>query len=447
VSVRPALRALSVGVASLVLLELGALVVLRCTSPRQSPAELQARLDTADPVALPEAVGARADPRREGNVLHPYLGFVRRHNPGGVNHVMGRLVDVPVNPYGFFGPSPLEPRPEGSVRVVLTGGSVALELYLVARDTLAAELARAPALAGREIEIVSLALGGQKQPQQLMALNWFLLLGAEFDIVINLDGFNEIALPVTDILPAGIFPFYPTRWPRLALTQVDVDAATLLGRAALVRQRREAWRRAVARAPWRYSSFVLALWSAHDARLAAEVTALAETLRARLSAEDHEDVQLVGPPYEVASPEEAFPEAVAVWVRASRMMAQLAADHGIVYRQFLQPNQNVPGSKVFTPEEIRRAKAPANYRYRWAVERAWSLLEAGGRDLVADGVPFTDLTWMFVDTPERVYRDHCCHLGNHGYRLLAARIAEEVGSSLPESGSGVGAAGFRQPVR
>ena len=49
-------------------------------------------------------------------------------------------------------------------------------------------------LSGRKIDIVRLALPGQKQPQQLMTLAWVQSLGAEFDIVVNLDGYNEAVL-------------------------------------------------------------------------------------------------------------------------------------------------------------------------------------------------------------------------------------------------------------
>jgi hypothetical protein len=380
-------------------------------------------------------VGAVADPELQGNVLHPHIGFVRRHNPGGLNFVNGRKVGVPVNPHGFFGRSPLAPRGDDVVRVALAGGSVALELYLVTKRTLIDELERQPAFAGRKVELVSLALGGLKQPQQLMALAWFALLDAPLDVVINLDGFNEIALPVTDIQPAGIFPFFPTRWPRLAASQVDIGSATLLGRIALLRDRREGWRRSASAVPWRYSSFVLALWSGLDTRLRGEEIALDEALRARMAAAaaDRSDFPVVGPPYEVAPGEDAIPDAVAVWARASRMMAQLAAENGIVYRQFLQPNQNVSGSKVLTAREREVAVGEQRYRYRWIVENGWSQLRAAGAQLAREGVGFTDLTMMFADTPEQVYRDQCCHLTDHGYRLLALRIVEEVGRSLPST--------------
>jgi hypothetical protein len=52
--------------------------------------------------------------------------------------------------------------------------------------------------------VVKATIGGYKQPQQLMALNWFMALGGEFDIVINLDGFNDVALPALENVPTRI---------------------------------------------------------------------------------------------------------------------------------------------------------------------------------------------------------------------------------------------------
>ena len=40
---------------------------------------------------------------------------------------------------------------------------------------------------------------GYKQPQQLMAYNYLLSLGAEFDAVINIDGYNVITTANGDV--------------------------------------------------------------------------------------------------------------------------------------------------------------------------------------------------------------------------------------------------------
>ena len=89
------------------------------------------------------------------------------------------------------------------VNVVITGSSVATDLYLRSAAVLRTELRKSPAAGRPRSQILCLALGGMKQPQQLLALEYFLSLGASFDVVINLDGFNEIALPYSENLPWG----------------------------------------------------------------------------------------------------------------------------------------------------------------------------------------------------------------------------------------------------
>jgi hypothetical protein len=58
---------------------------------------------------------------------------------------------------------------------------------------------------------VKAAIGGYKQPQQLMALNYFTALGGEFDVLVNVDGFNEVALPPLENIPQTN-PFCPRQW-------------------------------------------------------------------------------------------------------------------------------------------------------------------------------------------------------------------------------------------
>jgi hypothetical protein len=72
-------------------------------------------------------------------ILHPYLGFVR--NPDAPQQrVNGKLVRAKVNEHGFFGASPLAEWPDDHYVVLLTGGSVALELFLYGGQALADEL-------------------------------------------------------------------------------------------------------------------------------------------------------------------------------------------------------------------------------------------------------------------------------------------------------------------
>ena len=107
---------------------------------------------------------------------------------------------------------PIQKKHKDKLIVGVTGGSVAFFLSMKGRDALVKELQKHSKFAKKKIEIVRIALGGFKQPQQLMTLNYLLSIGSEFDIVINIDGFNEAALPLSDNVPRNIFPFYPRNW-------------------------------------------------------------------------------------------------------------------------------------------------------------------------------------------------------------------------------------------
>jgi hypothetical protein len=117
--------------------------------------------------------------------VHPYVGYVL--DPDALEGV---------NSLGFLQfPQDIPRRAPGRTVVALTGGSVAMMLYEGAGDRLRQEIERR--LPGQQVDICCLAVLGHKQPQQIMAVNYLGCLGAEFDVVVNLDGFNEIAFPPT----------------------------------------------------------------------------------------------------------------------------------------------------------------------------------------------------------------------------------------------------------
>lgn len=220
-----------IGLATIAVLELGALALPVFLPQWPTRSELQRSLqpkpapDSPDAAALAKA----GDPHAMEIVPHPFLGYVRKSNPGGRNVVNGRVTDVPVNELGFFGVPPPRSRADDDVILVVTGGSVAMELVLYARETLEAELARSPAFAGKRVSVVSGALAGMKQPQQLMTLNYFLALGFAIDLVVNPDGVNELAPTLEQVDRFGVHPAFPTRWRMLAARRVDPEAASLLG--------------------------------------------------------------------------------------------------------------------------------------------------------------------------------------------------------------------------
>lgn len=418
-------------VITIALAELAAGVLLRfsiTTLPSRS--EIQASLVSPESSeTVPRTPGEGIIPEfMQQHILHPYLGFVR--NPDVARHIFSsRVVDEPVNEYGFFGPSPLEAGGAETVSVVITGGSVATDLYLRSSEVLRTELRKSPLLSDRRIRILCLALGGMKQPQQLLALEYFLSLGASFDVVINLDGFNEIALPTAENLPAGLPVSHPRSWQLYTAQLTEQRSAILLVRMSEQRRQIERARGFFSRAPLRHSSVCLILWNRLHVGLRSELLALEGRLRDFLSSS-----QPGRQPSRGRAIEEVLVEATDLWNRSSIQMWKTCRSNGSVYVHVLQPNQYVSGSKPLDAREQRIAWPPG-FAHRRAAEQGYPLLIAAGEGLKRLGVPFRDLTRIFESDTGRIYVDACCHYNQRGNDMLAAEIASFVAASMERTGA------------
>ncbi len=377
---RAAALAAALVVATVAAIEVASLSLLAFSERFPSRAELRRALDEASrkPAEPAAPVGDTAPETEPGRVLHPYIGYVRKYNPGGANRVNRLVVKVPVNEYGFFGPSPIEPTSADAVTVAVTGGSVATELFLYGRGALRSVLEASPAFAGKTIRIVSLALGGFKQPQQLMALSYLLTLGAPFDVVVNLDGFNEVVLPFTDNVPQRIFPYYPFRWRALAAAAIDPETAALIAQVFEARASARRLDRFFSRSPFRQSAFALALWHTLSEGRRFEEAAREGDLRNRLAQDAKPTVQERGPSYD-GPPMQLFADSVAVWKRSSLQMWRLCRAIGVTYVHILQPNQYVAGSKPFASVEREVAILPRENSTRVAAGYGYPLLIAVGQ--------------------------------------------------------------------
>lgn len=356
-------------------------------------------------------------------VLHPYLGYTRK--PAKRQRSRGpRWGGRWVGEHGFLTDERYlyEPSPNRCV-IGIAGGSVATFFSLYGIETLIERLRAHPAFADKEIAVTRMSLGGYKQPQQLIALNYFLSIGAHFDLVINLDGFNEVALPPHSNVPKGVFPFYPNHWYTRVSTAPDPELRRLVGEREYLHGRRAELSRAFQGSPLRYSTTWNLVWRWLDQRRRAE---LARNEAAVVAYEPAErSAQTHGPPKSYPSDEAMYADLVEGWRRSSELMHDVCRAQGIEYFHFLQPNQYVPNSKSLTTEEQRIAYVPGS-RYETPVRSGYPGLAAAGRELEAAGVRFTDLTMLFESVSESTYEDSCCHLNTRGNELLAQAVADAV---------------------
>lgn len=345
------------------------------------------------------------------HILHPYLGFV----------------SVPRDNYNRFclpGDEPIVKKSKDTLNVCLMGGSVAKELYQRNKQDLINALNKIPKFSSKTIRVVAFALGGYKQPQQLMALNYFLSLGAEYDLVINLDGFNEIALPFADNLPFKVTSSYPRHWHLYSRKKLDSRIQLLLAKQIGTQERTKELNSSFAKGLMGKSNFGLLLWDMKHQQMQVEAFNLEQQLRDAM-ANSASDYQATGPWTGMEDTLSFFNEQANVWKESSLLISGLSKVKGFDYYHFLQPNQYVKGSKQLTEEEYRVAYQDS-FAYKTAVEIGYSMLQLKGEELLHNGISFTDLTPLFKNEKQSVYRDKCCHFNELGYKQIAKSIGEAI---------------------
>jgi hypothetical protein len=345
--------------------------------------------------------------------LHPYLGYV-----------MDPSLTPNVSSEGFYGgASPVRKRSPGRVLIGILGGSVAAGFSGSGGEALAALLKRDPSFAGKKIIAIPLAFQGYKEPQQLMAVSYLLAMGAEFDILINLDGFNEMVIPPDELLPKHVFPFYPRTWYWMTQNSPSPKTVAIMAKIIALTERRKAVARALSAFPLRLSPTLRLLGMVWDRYLG---TAIFEQRGILLKqGTDGERYAVTGPPFKYDQESEFFQAAADVWKRCSLQLHRLAKANGIRYFHFLQPNQYLAGSKPMGSDE-RELAIKEDHPYRKGVELGYPYLIRAGKDLAAQGVAFRDLTGIFREIREPLYIDDCCHINGKGNELLAEAIARAI---------------------
>jgi hypothetical protein len=367
-------------------------------------------LATASDGESPTPIG-----RQQRTALHPYFGY---------SFDADAISDG--NLQGLLGPDPTSPAEPGEFRVWISGGSVAANLYLEARQQLRERLAADPRLADRRVRLFSLAVGGFKQPQPLMAAQYLLALGARVDLVLHVDGFNELALGLGNRL-TRVSLFYPSGWPGYTTGLLGAEERSLAARLAQAERLRRLWARATAGPVVGTSALGALFWRLGDRVLARDATRLSQRLDRELASSSeaffrHGDVR-------DETRDEAITRIAGLWVRSSLALAALGRARGFAYLHVLQPNQYVPGSKPLSAEERALYHRPEHNYAPWIADGYRAYAERFPA-LRGAGVALVDGRELFREVPETLYRDDCCHLNERGRSLLIDAILEAV-ATLP----------------
>ena len=350
---------------------------------------------------------------KQRGISHPFYGFNHNRASSELNAM------------------PLQLRQEDTVVIGLLGGSVAQDVQPFLQFALNRWFAanRLP----RRAVVLSLAIGGAKQPQQTMIMVNNLLLGGEFDLIVNLDGFNEMVFSGENF-GNGVSPFFSGRWHnRVGLTRADILRA---GRIGVLRREQARLAAAGETSPLRRSALFGLAHRWRQERIAAEIIQRNHALAA---VEPAYSLERHGPRRWLTAEDAVFAATARLWYRGSVALARLAELAGAEYYHFLQPNQYVPGSKPLSPEERKVAYAPEG-PYKFPVERGYPRLTEFSQALQNRGINYFDLTAIFADHPETLYKDDCCHFNYRGRGLLAAEMVRRLEPALRRLG-GAGPAG------
>ncbi|MDD2236793.1 MAG: hypothetical protein PHG65_06275 [Kiritimatiellae bacterium] len=366
---------------------------------------------------------------------HPYLGFV--YNADRNTPFNGRQNTA----YGFYSEydAVLKRSNDQDFIVVVLGGSVATHLCVFADDVLRKTLEECPALKGRTIRFNPICQGGYKQPQQLLALAYYLSLGTEVDMVINIDGVNELYIYYKNARVFNIDPSFPLHWA--AETARNEKQPALLDferRVAAARERESTFYSWAENSGWVRSALVRFLGRTLHIYTAKSISDMQEKVETRVAQQGQEGTltyEQTGPVYaDFEKDPELFEEASRLWERSNLLIDTLLHGLGIPYLVCIQPNQYFAGTRDLLPTEKESAYHTESEFYYPLANGYTHLLKAKDR-LMGQGVSVADLTGIFNGEPEPIYADECCHYTLLGNQILAREVGRAACQTLMDAHS------------
>jgi uncharacterized ubiquitin-like protein YukD len=384
---------------------------------RQKPLDKSALGINLEGVRLNESIVER---------FHPFFGFVQKPSadfrPG-----------FKVNNYGFISPYdyPFKKTNKNQFVIGVFGGSVAsnYSIFEIQNKILPAYIKQLPAFKDREFVILSFATGGYKQPQQLLILNYFLALGQEFDIVVNIDGFNEVALSNLNN-KNNIDLAMPSLQHILPLTNLANNSLSIKAMKATVRIQENK-----ARINQGLESLQHCTLAACDALTSVYIQNLVNNYKTdvikfekeRTRQKDDGSVIYINTNKSVLQDSVAFDQMAWNWAKSSIFMNKVLSASNVPYFQVLQPNQYYQTKRVFSAAE-KQIAFNKDTPYAKAVELGYPALFKKFPNLEKNNINVLNAVNVFDKTKDAVYVDSCCHYNQAGEVVFS----NYVGSSILE---------------
>ena len=326
---------------------------------------------------------------------HPYFGFGNREN---------------YNYKKSFNNEPLfvndinEINAENKIKILILGGSVATHLSLNNSDD--KYVFKNVSIDNKNIFektinnyfdtdrflVMNAAIGGGKQPQQLFKLYYLDLINFKFDVIINLDGFNELALPLSENYQINDHLIYPRNFSRLITTfNSSFDCVKDINKRTK-----------------RFLLFpVLELYDLYKIR-DCHFSLEGENINSGTRFSDMTKFY-----------KKEFDQSVKyvkkIWENSSVKINQFSKSKNILYIHAIQPNQYLKDSKKLTEKEKELLSYP---KYGDLISQYYKLFNFENIKIKKR----IDLKYIFKNNNKELYRDYCCHLNNYGMHLISVEI-------------------------
>ncbi len=270
----------------------------------------------------------------------------------------------------------------------------------------------------KDVNVFNASLGGMKQPQGLFTYIALTSLGYEFDIVIELSGYNETTIPIVENFHTGINPIYP----RLSHYQYLKSSKTLNNNII-----------------GNLSQKLLALHPFYQ--YISQNTFLFEILESNVMQKNERKMSSKRLGFNFLMPhndEQAFKQGYNIWKRSVENIYGLTKEDNVSYLLVIQPNQYQNKSKLLSLEEKALIVTDENQHVLYKIFKKSSfVLRASNiiRQFYSEINPeefkiprdnILDLRMIFKDNNETLYMDVCCHLNKKGMNYLSASILDNL---------------------
>ena len=377
---------------------------------------------------------ASADVQTVREILHPYAGYTVE----GRRLKQGCDLSQDSAKYSCYDrilladDKPFPKRDDNTLNVALLGGSVAVGTITGTEHAAYEKLFnKLPEYKGKQVNLHLLAAGGYRLPQSLMLLNYYIALGAQYDLVIALDGFNEIAIAMSEYHNKKLHPSFPRGWQYRIAGRVSPDLVTAQAHK-LVLQDSHKSRATFLSNPWcRNSPLSNFIWKlmqrSYNAKLAENHLAVEQAQQIEDAPREFQ-YESLGPEYKFTDWDQLFDYSAQIWANSTLSTHAVTIANGGKFFQFIQPNQYIEGAKPLMTENERRIafveKEQSGYGYWY--KRGYPFILEHRKRLQASGVHSTDLTFMFKDVEDELYIDNCCHLNPKGSYKIIEQIVDTI---------------------